>query len=106
MYMYVFMLICTSVCTVFKTEYVRINVSLYCTYSIYSMYVCVHMLPISVAEFDRLYNRLGVTITERGESFYNSMMPEVVAELEAKSEHACLHVVQLYISCLLCRYRS
>ena len=68
------------------------------------------MLPISVAEFDRLYNRLGVTITERGESFYNSMMPKVVAELEAKSEHAWLHVVQLYISsitymaCLQCRY--
>jgi arginyl-tRNA synthetase len=37
------------------------------------------------AEFAQLYERLGVTLTERGESFYNLLMPEVVAELEGKN---------------------
>ena len=46
--------------------------------------LCNHLMFF--AEFAQLYERLGVTLTERGESFYNSLMPEVVAELEGKSE--------------------
>ena len=44
-------------------------------------------------EFDNIYTRLDVTLIERGESFYQDMMPGVVAELEriGKSclEHPC-----------------
>ena len=32
-----------------------------------------------------MYRRLGVTIIERGESFYQPLMPEVIKDLEAKS---------------------
>ena len=38
------------------------------------------------AEFDRLYQALGVTLQERGESYYNNLMPEMVQELERKGE--------------------
>ena len=44
--------------------------------------VCVFLC----VEFDRLYQILGATIQERGESFYNKLMPEMVQELERKSE--------------------
>ena len=37
-------------------------------------------------EFDRLYQALGVTLQERGESYYNNLMPEMVQELERKGE--------------------
>ena len=41
-------------------------------------------IDISIAEFDRLYAKLGVKFdTYRGESFYNSMMPGVVEKLSA-----------------------
>ena len=33
-------------------------------------------------EFDNIYTRLDVTLIERGESFYQDMMPGVVAELD------------------------
>lgn len=36
------------------------------------------------SEFDKIYNRLDVTLIERGESFYQDMMPKVVADLEQK----------------------
>lgn len=32
-------------------------------------------------DFDKIYQRLNVTLTERGESFYNPMLPGVVADL-------------------------
>ena len=35
-------------------------------------------------EFDKIYQRLDVTLIERGESFYQEMMPKVVADLERK----------------------
>ena len=39
-------------------------------------------IDISIAEFDRMYARLGVKFdTYRGESFYNAMMPAVVDKL-------------------------
>lgn len=41
---------------------------------------------IQSTEFQSLYDRLGVTIIERGESFYQPLMPEVIKDLEAKSE--------------------
>lgn len=39
---------------------------------------------VSRQEFDRLYQALGVTLQERGESYYNNLMPEMVQELERK----------------------
>lgn len=39
---------------------------------------------ISRKAYQQIYDLLGVKLTERGESFYNSMLPEVVADLEAK----------------------
>eukprot|EP00736_Rhodelphis_marinus_P010734 Rmarinus@m.7840 len=33
-------------------------------------------------EFDEIYKRLDVTIEERGESFYNDMLPDVIQKLE------------------------
>lgn len=40
-------------------------------------------------EFQSIYDRLGVTLTERGESFYNSLMPKVIEELKASGK--CTH---------------
>jgi arginyl-tRNA synthetase len=34
-------------------------------------------------EFQALYDRLGVKITERGESFYNPMLQDAVKDLQA-----------------------
>lgn len=36
-------------------------------------------------EFDSIYKRLGVTLIERGESFYQPIMSDIVADLESKS---------------------
>jgi arginyl-tRNA synthetase len=36
---------------------------------------------LSRTEFQKIYDRLGITITERGESFYNPYLPQVVAAL-------------------------
>lgn len=41
---------------------------------------------VSRKEFDIIYNRLDVTLIERGESFYQPMMPGIVAELERKGK--------------------
>lgn len=38
------------------------------------------------SEFQHIYDRLGVTIIERGESYYQPMMPEVVKDLEEKGK--------------------
>ena len=37
-------------------------------------------------EFQYVYDRLGVTLIERGESFYNPLMPKVVEELKASGQ--------------------
>ena len=39
------------------------------------------LCEISLASFHQIYERLGVSIEERGESFYNDMIPSVVAKL-------------------------
>ncbi len=40
-------------------------------------------VDISIGEFDRMYEKLGVKFdTYRGESYYNDMMPDVVAKLQ------------------------
>uniref|UniRef100_A0A1Y1NH99 Probable arginine--tRNA ligase, cytoplasmic n=1 Tax=Photinus pyralis TaxID=7054 RepID=A0A1Y1NH99_PHOPY len=39
---------------------------------------------VSRKEFQKVYERLGVKITERGESFYQKLMEEIVKELEQK----------------------
>jgi arginyl-tRNA synthetase len=42
-------------------------------------------IEISLREFDRIYERLDVRFDHRrGESYYNDMLPEVVADLEAR----------------------
>ena len=40
-----------------------------------------------LSEFQKIYDRLGATIVERGESFYHKLMPDVVRELDEKSEY-------------------
>jgi arginyl-tRNA synthetase len=42
------------------------------------------LCDISRAEFDKIYRRLGITLTEKGESFYNSMLPMVIEMLNDK----------------------
>ena len=44
------------------------------------------MCYIITPEFQKIYDRLGVTIVERGESFYQPIMPGVVKDLEEKGE--------------------
>lgn len=39
---------------------------------------------ISREAFEEIYNLLDVTLTERGESFYNSQLPKVIEDLEKK----------------------
>jgi arginyl-tRNA synthetase len=39
---------------------------------------------ISSIEFNKIYKRLGATINEFGESFYNKMIPGIIKELEEK----------------------
>lgn len=39
---------------------------------------------VSRKEFQKVYERLGIKITERGESFYQKLMEEIVKELEQK----------------------
>jgi len=39
------------------------------------------LCEISLASFHQIYDRIGVTIEERGESFYNEMIPGVVEKL-------------------------
>jgi len=39
---------------------------------------------VSRMAFNRIYGRLGITVEERGESFYNSMIPPIVEELKAR----------------------
>ena len=46
-------------------------------------------------EFYSIYERLGVTLTERGESFYQSIMLDVVADLESKSQ--CYYIIIIVI---------
>ena len=43
------------------------------------------LCDISRAEFEKVYKRLGVTVEERGESFYNEMIPDCIDELRALS---------------------
>ena len=46
--------------------------------------LCFIIMVYSPIAFEKIYQRLGVTVTERGESFYQSMMPETVKDLESK----------------------
>lgn len=39
---------------------------------------------ISRKDFSQIYQRLDIKITERGESFYQKMMVDIVKDLEAK----------------------
>lgn len=39
-------------------------------------------------EFEHIYKRLGITVEERGESFYHSMMSSVIDDLESKGKRA------------------
>lgn len=37
-------------------------------------------------ELNLIYDRLGVSIIERGESFYQPLMPGIVTDMEAKGQ--------------------
>ena len=39
-----------------------------------------------LTDFQQIYDRLGVTIIERGESYYQPVMPDIVNDLEAKGK--------------------
>lgn len=44
-------------------------------------------------EFQKIYNCLDVTLMERGESFYQDMMKDIVKEFEDKGEAFCLGII-------------
>ena len=46
--------------------------------------------------FEKIYQKLGVTLTERGESFYQPMMAETVKDLESKG--IIMYVYKLMLS--------
>ena len=54
---------------------------IYAMMSIYLTFVC------SYLEFDKIYDRLDIKIVERGESFYQPLMPGVVKDLEEKGAY-------------------
>lgn len=41
-----------------------------------------------LVEFQKIYDALDITLVERGESFYQEMMPRVVKEIEDKGQSA------------------
>ena len=43
-------------------------------------------LSLVIVEFEKVYQRLGVTIVDRGESFYQELMKDVVRELDDKGK--------------------
>lgn len=43
---------------------------------------------LCVLEFQKIYERLGVTIKERGESFYQPLMEDVIKDLRSKGTYA------------------
>ena len=51
-----------------------------------SVTVCTLVCVCVCAGNQEVYNRLGVTIIERGESFYQPLMPDVVRDLEGKGQ--------------------
>ena len=51
---------------------------------IISIVLIIISIVILILEFDRIYERLGATITERGESFYQPMMSGLVEDLSNK----------------------
>jgi hypothetical protein len=57
---------------------------------------------VSRVEFQALYDRLGVRLTERGESFYNAAIPAVLDELTLKAvaevNLSLCHCVSLTVS--------
>jgi arginyl-tRNA synthetase len=64
-YIYIFMYLCIYVCVTYDIKYRR-------------------LAQLSRPEFQKIYDRLGITdLVERGESFYQSRMKDVVARLTA-----------------------
>ena len=56
-------------------------------------------------EFQVIYDRLGVTIIERGESFYQPIMPAVVKDLEDKGRMAVLGCKVCILCCTKHRFQ-
>ena len=48
------------------------------------MYVTSCCNRFVMLEFENIYERLGVTLQERGESFYQPFMQDIVKDFEAK----------------------
>ena len=59
---------------------------MYIVYNTYNVHVTTCEFCHYFTEFQRIYDRLGVTIIERGESFYQPLMPIVVKDLEEKGK--------------------
>lgn len=53
-------------------------------------------IVIIIIEFDRIYERLGSTITERGESFYQPLMSGLVEDLTNKGMFLKYHIINYY----------
>ena len=87
------MLSCVEVCCVTLNCVVLRCVVLCCVVLLCLLNALVVMLSpkdcewfIISSEFQHIYDRLGVTIIERGESFYQPMMPGVVKDLDDKGK--------------------
>ena len=74
------MCICTCVCS---TVEIQNDISL--LQVCYRLLLVYNVVSVLLAEFSKLYESLGVKIIERGESFYQPLMPQLVKDLEAKS---------------------
>jgi len=54
-----------------------------------------YWFSLYVADFQKIYDRLDITLIERGESFYQQRMEKLVEELESKGlyQHCVLYNV-------------
>lgn len=60
---------------------------------IISIVLIIISIVIIIIEFDKIYERLGATITERGESFYQPMMSGLVEDLTNKGMFLNYHII-------------
>jgi len=62
----------------------------------------VYWFSFYVADFQKIYDRLDITLIERGESFYQKRMERIVEELESNGMYNhCVHynVISVYRRC-------
>lgn len=59
------------------------------------------LIDVMIPEFQKVYNCLDIQIIERGESFYQNRMIQVVKEFEDKGETQSMTLFWLYYDCIL-----